>query len=159
MKIKIFSLSSQLSYLETTFKNSGYGLGFEAVFTPWKEAQHCNISSYSMGGHGPLLIKSCSQRLRYSNRTVTYSIRTVIKSNITVKPFYFSLLIVNDWSSVSLVMSIAANFDSCGMGRAGGYDFFSFFFALQLNFSLRFDLKLAPSLIGLLHPPMPWIDC
>jgi len=46
-------------------------------------------------------------------------------------------------------MSIAADFDSCGMARAGGgYDLL---FALQLNLSIRFGLKLAPSLIGLLH--------
>ena len=51
-----------------------------------------------------------------------------------------------------MVKSVAADFDSYGMAKVGGYDFF-FVFALQSNVSLKFGLKLAPSLLGLFHHP------
>ena len=55
---------------------------------------------------------------------------TLIEQSITLIEESFalieqsSLLIINSCSSVSLVMNVAADFDSCEMARAGGYDLF-----------------------------------
>ena len=69
-----------------------------------------SIFTYIIGSEGgglAMVPKFCSKGSKYSNRTIK----------------------LNNCSSV------AADFDACGMARAGGYNLFSFFFfALQPNF-------------------------